>query len=298
MRNITEDTDLTTLSQAQLYELNQSVIDSTVQSTNPLMAELMPMSVLRAEYEESSEAFIKQIDFLSSQGYEGIRRSRGDGDCFYRSLIFAYIERIFNEQDMHLAVATSISTFENLLPKLEQVGFDKTVIDESWEVPRDLIMGIVESDLVSNSGKTLTPAQLLEVFQNDTMSNYLVMFMRMLTSAEIRSDPEEYDPFLSHPDTGEKMPVREFCETFVEVLGKEADHVQVTAISRALRLNVKIAYLDGRSNDGRVEFVTFNNAVDETETPLTLIYRPGHYDILDRRSIEPLSINIGGRGSI
>jgi ubiquitin thioesterase protein OTUB1 len=47
----------------------------------------------------------------------------------------------------------------------------------------------------------------------------------------------------------------------------------VTAISRALRLNVKIAYLDGRSNDGRVEFVTFNNAVDETETPLTLIYR-------------------------
>jgi hypothetical protein len=51
------------------------------------------------------------------------------------------------------------------------------------------------------------------------------------------------------------------------------DHVQVTAISRALRLNVKIAYLDGRSNDGRVEFVTFNNAVDETETPLTLIYR-------------------------
>jgi hypothetical protein len=72
---------------------------------------------------------------------------------------------------MHLAVATSISTFENLLPKLEQVGFDKTVIDESWEVPRDLIMGIVESDLVSNSGKTLTPAQLLEVFQNDTSTS-------------------------------------------------------------------------------------------------------------------------------
>ena len=127
--------------------------------------------------------------------------------------------------------------------------------------------------------------------------------MRMITSAQIRSDPEEYDPFLSHPDTGEKMQVREFCETFVEVLGKEAgepffrcrrfyflhrekgrvlkikfgffftDHVQVTAISRALRINVKIAYLDGRSSDGRVEFVTFNNAINEAETPLTLIYR-------------------------
>jgi Peptidase C65 Otubain len=51
------------------------------------------------------------------------------------------------------------------------------------------------------------------------------------------------------------------------------DHVQVTAISRALKVNVKIAYLDGRSDDGRVEFVTFNNAINESETPLTLIYR-------------------------
>ena len=32
-------------------------------------------------------------------------------------------------------------------------------------------MGIVEADIVSNSGKTLTPAQLLEVFQNDTSTS-------------------------------------------------------------------------------------------------------------------------------
>ncbi|KAI0255597.1 cysteine proteinase [Lactifluus subvellereus] len=293
MRNITQDTDITSLSQAQLYELNQNVLNSTVPSTKPLIAELVPLSVLRAEYEGGSDSFIRQIDFLLAQGYEGVRRSRGDGDCFYRSLIFAYIERIFNEQDRQLAVGTSISTLESLLPKLAEVGFEKTVIDESWEIPRDLITGIVDPEPVSNSGKTLTPAQLLEVFQDDSMSNYLAMFMRMITSAQIRSDPEEYDPFLTHPDTGEKMAVREFCETFVEVLGKEADHVQVTAISRALKVNVKIAYLDGRSDDGRVEFVTFNNAVNENETPLTLLYRPGHYDILDRRCIEPLSIDIG-----
>lgn len=46
--------------------------------------------------------------------------------------------------------------------------------------------------------------------------------MRMVTSAQIRSKPEEYSPFLIHPDTGEQMGVKEFCETFVDVLGKEA----------------------------------------------------------------------------
>jgi ubiquitin thioesterase protein OTUB1 len=51
------------------------------------------------------------------------------------------------------------------------------------------------------------------------------------------------------------------------------DHVQLTAISEALKVNLKVAYLDGRSQDGRVEYVTFEYAKDKNETPLTLIYR-------------------------
>ena len=51
------------------------------------------------------------------------------------------------------------------------------------------------------------------------------------------------------------------------------DHVQVTAISEVLKVNVEIAYFDGRNKDGNVEFVKFNKAIDENEAPLTLIYR-------------------------
>ncbi len=53
-------------------------------------------------------------------------------------------------------------------------------------------------------------------------SNYLVTFMRMITSTQIQSEPETFEPFLIHPDTGETMGVREFCKVVVEVLGKEA----------------------------------------------------------------------------
>lgn len=42
------------------------------------------MSILRAEYENGSGAFVQQIDYLVSKGYNGVRRSRGDGNCFYR----------------------------------------------------------------------------------------------------------------------------------------------------------------------------------------------------------------------
>ena len=51
------------------------------------------------------------------------------------------------------------------------------------------------------------------------------------------------------------------------------DHVQVTAISEALKLNMEIAYLDGHSKDGNVKFVQVNKAINPNEAPLTLIYR-------------------------
>jgi ubiquitin thioesterase protein OTUB1 len=45
--------------------------------------------------------------------------------------------------------------------------------------------------------------------------------------------------------------------------------VQITALARALRLNVSVAYLDGHADD--VDFVDFANA--EGERPLVLLYR-------------------------
>ena len=53
-------------------------------------------------------------------------------------------------------------------------------------------------------------------------SNSVVVYLRLLTSAQIRADPDSYAPFLSHPETGELMEPREFCENFVEAVGKEA----------------------------------------------------------------------------
>ena len=52
-----------------------------------------------------------------------------------------------------------------------------------------------------------------------------------------------------------------------------ADHVPVTTISEVLKVNMEIAYFDGCNKDGNVEFVKFNEAIDENEAPLTLIYR-------------------------
>ena len=51
----------------------------------PLIAPLSSLDLLRAEYEGGSTSFVKKIDWLQKEcGFRGIRRTRGDGDCFYR----------------------------------------------------------------------------------------------------------------------------------------------------------------------------------------------------------------------
>ncbi len=53
---------------------------------------------LPAEYEEGSHVFLAKIATLEGQ-YSQIRRARGDGNCFFRSFMFAYMEHLMTKQD-------------------------------------------------------------------------------------------------------------------------------------------------------------------------------------------------------
>ncbi|KAF9516664.1 hypothetical protein BS47DRAFT_1390505 [Hydnum rufescens UP504] len=123
------------------------------------------------------------------------------------------------------------------------------------------------------------------------VSNSIVVFLRLLTSAHIRLNADDFVPFLFDPETTEPVEVRHFCESQVEATGREADHPQVLALSRALKVSIEVAYMDGNAATtadgaaGAVNFVRFDteDARGNGTIPITLLYRPGHYDILERK---------------
>ena len=52
------------------------------------------------------------------------------------------------------------------------------------------------------------------------------------------------------------------------------DHVQITALTRALKVNIRVAYLDGHDTDGNVNFVDFQSVPPEDfQDPPVLLYR-------------------------
>lgn len=87
----------------------------------------------------------------------------------------------------------------------------------------------------------------------------------------------------------------------VEAFGKDADHIQITALCSALRASLKIVYLQGSSVDIPPETMSdMHNASSKrldmiSSTPCdivpfmtndtlvqldSMLYRPGHFDLL------------------
>jgi ubiquitin thioesterase protein OTUB1 len=82
----------------------------------------------------------------------------------------------------------------------------------------------------------------------------------------------------------------------VEPMGEESDHVHIIALSDALGVPIRVVYLDRSSCDtgnlsvNHHDFIPSANSSEGdaamTSAPaaakpyITLLYRPGHYDIL------------------
>jgi len=102
------------------------------------------------------------------------------------------------------------------------------------------------------------------------MSNYLVVFLRLLVSKQLQQEAEFYQNFIENG-----IPLKDFCATEVEPMFKESDHIHIIGLTAATGVSVRVIYLD-RGGD-KVQEHDFPEGVAPT---LHLIYRPGHYDIL------------------
>ena len=159
----------------------------------------------------------------------------------------------------------------------------------------------------SPDGGLLTLPSLLEAANEEAVANMYIMLLRLLVAAEVRAGWEErYAPFALglHDDVADAgVPLDAYVRRHVEPLGEDADHVCAVAAAAALAVPITVVYLDrsgaegvgggggggGASSQGEEAANAFAFDPDppagaSPAAPLppriTLLYRPGHYDIL------------------
>ena len=181
----------------------------------------------------------QRLDQLS---HSRVRFVRGDGDCLYRAIAFAYLTQC------------KLDTFKKQATRhYEEAGFEPFAFDCFLE---DIPVDTSETGIMNAWTESIYSA------------NSAVMVFRLLASAYLRLHKEEYEVYL------EEGKYEDLCRN-TECLGQDADHLAINALAMALNVHLEIAYLDGTPGD-----LNYHHFNEKGAPKISLLYRPGHYDIL------------------
>ncbi|XP_030376271.1 ubiquitin thioesterase otubain-like [Scaptodrosophila lebanonensis] len=243
----------------------QRDIEKEVCSSTPLVSEKLPLTCLGTEYMGDDIFTVKIQDLLKK--YRFMRRTRPDGNCFFRAFAYSYLEYLITNR-------TAFQNFrvlvENSMEKLVNLGFPKFTLDDFHETFMEVLKRIdPQSNEAEGCGKLQN--ELHKLFNEQGYSDYVVVYLRFITSARLQEEAEFYQNFIEGNYT-----VEEFRHQEVEPMYRESDHIHIIALCTALGAGVRVEYLDR----GGGSTVKAHDFPDGLEPKVYLIYRPGHYDIL------------------
>jgi Peptidase C65 Otubain len=154
----------------------------------PLIGDVEPLQALEAEYRSGNDIFLAKIAALR-RGYSAIRRTRGDGNCFFRSFVFAYLEQILRTGDL-AERDRAVERLNGIKQVLLNAGYEELVL----ESPLELLLAMLRS--IGSPSDPLTLEALEGNMKAEDVSNYVVFLLRMATSAEVKRRADFFAPFI------------------------------------------------------------------------------------------------------
>ena len=258
------------LNQDEAIRAQEQRIEREVAERNQLISERIGLESLLSEYAAEDHVYRSKIADLQAI-YGTMRKTRPDGNCFFRAFAFSLFSHLLSCDRREIERVSQVG--RDVLRDLHAMGFSFTV-DDFHDVFQEAL-----DDL--SSGKVSSCDQLLHHVLNEaSRSDYLVVFLRLITSCHLQKQAEFFQAFIE-----DGLSVKEFCAHEVEPMYKESDHIHVIAVTSAIGVTVRINYLDRGGSADKVNVHDFPEGVQDPQ--IHLLYRPGHYDVLYPRVVRP-----------
>ncbi|KAJ1463182.1 peptidase C65 Otubain-domain-containing protein [Pelagophyceae sp. CCMP2097] len=280
-RQVEEAPSATTLATMTAQEQDRLTVEQMneivagIASSQPMVGDRLKLGeALLPEYADNpSKGFARGIGVLEGK-YSAMRRVRKDGNCFYRAFLYRYVEQLCvdhaagpGSKVLEAPEGSELERVQKVIKsskeKLLSVGYEDSAIDMFWDM-------LVE--VLDEVPKTTADSWHSKMNDEHGVSMHIVWFCRALSATQIKLQPERFEPFIMD-DTG-VADVHAFCRTEVEPVNMECEQVQIIALTEMLGVPVCIEYLDG---SGAPTCIVFPEG---SKPCVTLLYRPGHYDIL------------------
>ncbi|KAJ8976496.1 hypothetical protein NQ317_018440 [Molorchus minor] len=249
------------VNQDELILAQQRQIEKEISESIPLVGDLEPISSLNNEY-STDPVYLDKVKDLSTK-YQYVRRTRPDGNCFFRAFSYANIERLLEKKE---EFSEFYKLAEDSKTALVELGFQQFTVEDFYDTYMEVLKRLRAIEDADEAKK-----ELHTLFNTQGFSDYMVVYLRLLTSGQLQKDKDFYSCFIE----GERT-VSDFCHQEVEPMYKESDHIHIIAACAALCTGVKVIYMDRGTGKSCNE-----HDLPEGCTPTVhLLYRPGHYDIL------------------
>jgi len=251
-------TDTGAAAQDELIIQQHREIEKEISDKIKLVGE--KQSILTLEEEYSADDIYRTKANIVSQKYGSIRRTRPDGNCFFRAFGFAYLEKLLHDKEHYKEFQDRAQKSKD---KLISLGFPPFTLEDF----HDVFM-----EVVNTVGKgPESEGELYRMFNEQSYSDFVVVYLRLIASAHLQEKADFYQNFIEGDRT-----VSDFCHQEVEPMYKESDHIHIIALSTELNVGVRVRYMD-RGDSSQVIAHDFPEGCD---VAIHLLYRPGHYDIL------------------
>ena len=248
------------------YEMSidfENAIRKEIELSSPLVSEKLNIQILLDDY-KSNEEYSNSVKIITEK-YKFIRKVRRDGNCFYRSFIYRIFEYICMKNNERL--------YDHMLKKIEGVkeltkknGYDWIVVEDFYNVFYGEFCNCF--NCVSNNGVSVRD-YLDSLFMDKDKGNYLIYFIRFCIAAYLKENYMLYEVYVEGT-------FENWIHSEVEAIDHEADQIQIMACVNYFDIGVIIEYLNPHKN----EVVKFPEDKKDEDIFITVLFTPGHYDIL------------------
>ena len=230
------------------------------------------LNLLRNEYK--NPILRKRLEVLEID-YPLRRTIRGDGNCFFRGLIFGHIEDCIRAGDV-AAIGSTCNIVSSLYLASEEVWAAGAVVKSFLES----IEGTLPSTQSGTDRLGLCTKVQAEMNAGGPLDHALVLVARALTGSYIKGRPLEYESLVQAMDFPS---LEDYCSSEVEEMGVCAEGPALSAAAAALGTYVRVVMLgSGEGERCALAPVTFPS--DSIFCRVHLLHMGCHYDLLSQRA--------------
>ncbi|EHK17338.1 uncharacterized protein TRIVIDRAFT_161914, partial [Trichoderma virens Gv29-8] len=244
----------------------------------PFVGEKTPSDAITQEYAKADPVYVEKTIALP-QTYSHYRQIKGDGNCGWRAIAFAYYEKLIDlgDQAQIEGEVARLMSLGHMISNIGRYEYHEDFAEEAHNLLRDIAANI------ANPG--LARVILLQRFNDSTIEANIIYYFRILSATSLKANAAIYDDFAA--DFGG---IANYCSQAIDIVNREIEHLGIIGLANLLLKPIdfvlEIAYLD-RSPGSQVNRYRFPEEANQQDTTslgptIYLLYRPDHYDILYR----------------